>query len=143
MTAVANLARILIPIGVPIAAYSSCPGARKRWQMSKLYPPQMISQIIAVLFLLAVGAAWAMGQESSAKDISYIILTILIAASMLLNCRDAQVYRQMIANVAVFMVGFLIYTVADQASAEQVMLAPVVSVLLIDMVLAIQAMSYN
>ena len=107
--------------------------------MSQLYPPQLICQIIAILVLLSIGAAWALGDASSSKDISYVILTVLIAASMWLNCKDAQVYRQTVANIALFIVAFLIYSSADGSSAERVVLAPAVAVFMIDVMLGIQA----
>ena len=96
-------------------------------------------QVVAVLILLRVGIAWSLGDASISKDISYLILTCLLAGNMLLNCKEAQLYRQVIANVTVFMVAFLIYSAASSECAEKVVLAPVVGTFLIDMILAFQA----
>ena len=139
MTAVGTLARVLVPVGLPMAAYYACEYASRRWKMSKQYPPALVCQIVAILFLLCIGVAWACGEPSTSKDLSYLILTVLIAASMVLNCKDAQEYRQMVANVAVFMVAFLIYSGADGGTSEKVVLAPAISVLLVDLILLIQA----
>ena len=123
-----------------MASYLACKDAKERWLMAALYPPQFVCQVIAILILLGVGIAWSLGGASASKDISYCILTALLAGSMLLNCKNAQKYRQMIANVTVFIVSFLVYSAADCEGAEKVILAPVVSMFLIDMILAIQAM---
>jgi hypothetical protein len=107
--------------------------------MSRLYPPQLICQIIAIMVLLSVGGAWATGDPSLSKDVSYLILTVLIAAVMLLNCKDALAYRQAVANIALFVVAFLLYSSADGSTPERVLLAPVVAIFMIDVMLGIQA----
>lgn len=137
---IATTARIVTPVLLPMAAYIACPNAPERFALSVMYPPQFVCQVIAILILLGVGIAWSLGDASVSKDISYFILTALIAGSMLLNCKDAQKYRQMIANVTVFIVSFLVYSAADCEGAEKIVLAPVVSMFLLDMILSVQAM---
>ena len=107
--------------------------------MSKLYPAQLICEGIALLFLLCVGAAWAAAEEGTVKDLSYLVLTGLIAASMFFNCEGEDDYTQMLGNAGVFVVAFLVYSAAGSASTEQVLLCPAVSVCLIDLIFAIQA----
>lgn len=117
----------------------TCPDVRRRWQLSRMYLPQLICQIIAILVLISVGAAWAIGDPSLSKDVSYLILTVLVAAVINMNCKGSLAYRQAVANVALFIVSFLIYSSADGTTPERVVLAPAVAVFLIDVVLGIQA----
>ena len=105
-----------------------------------MYPPQFVCKVLAILILLGVGIAWSIGEPSASKDISYLILVLLLAGSVLINCKQAQKYRQLIANITVFIVAFLVYSAADCDGAEKIVLAPIVSVFLIDMILSIQAM---
>lgn len=135
---VASVCRLILPILLPTILYLLCPDSPHRFRNSALYPPLFVCQLIALIVLLGIGIAWCSGDASIAKDVSYLILTLLLAGSILLNCKEAQTYRQLISNVTIFMIGFLIYSAADGSGVEKVTLAPVVAVFLIDMILSIQ-----
>jgi len=129
--------RVLTPIVAPFVAYYLFATATSRWR-NKLYPLPAICQIIALLLLISIGLAWATGSVCASKDATYVIFTILLSINLVMNCTDDQIYREMISSISIFMIGFLLYSAAEAGTNERVLLAPVLSILLIDMIIAIQ-----
>jgi hypothetical protein len=132
----AAVVRFLLPLLLPALAYLSCSERQRRWELSFLYPPAPICRVVAALALLCVALAWACGDPSISKDISYVILTLLLALSAWQTCRDVQAYAQMLGFLASFAVAFLVYSAC--AGSEHVLLAPVVVLLLLELVIAVQ-----
>lgn len=142
MVSAGAIARFVIPVGVPIAAFFICSRSSNRWSMSKLYPPALVCQILSICVLLLLGFAWACGDNSTAKDISYLILVCLMSVEICQARSGSSSYKQMVMNVAIFTVALIIYSASDSESSEKVLLAPALSAFLIDMVLSIQSAQF-
>ena len=140
----ADTMRLFIPVVAPMITYVSAPNAKSRWTLSKTYPPELICQVMALVILLLAGAAWSKGDPSTARDITFLILTVMICASIYLNgskFAENVVKTQNMLNVAAFFTAFLIYSAAMDQNCEKVLLAPLLVALLLDTILSLQSVS--
>ena len=104
-----------------------------------LCPPPQVALWVTLTLAVVLGIAWALGAPRNSKDLTYFILAVVLAGGMLANRLDMKPYRQMLINVALFIVAFLLYSASGGCTAERVLLGLVVAVLLVEMVLSIQA----
>ena len=141
MAALANGLRLFFPLALGGMVYAwwgdrGIIQRRKHWRESVLRREIAVA-VVALIFLL-IGAAWMACDANLGTDFCFLSFSMLFAATLIpekhVTNEAVKMFR---ISTAVFAVSFITYS-ASNTSSSAVLLAPVISLLLLDLILASQ-----
>ena len=126
--------RCLIPLLAVGLTLLYCQPAKKRLEKINGVFPEPYCSFITFVVIFCIGLAWATGAKpSQSKDCAYAMLLLLLIVCLLYNCRNYAKHRDTQCSWILFTYILMLFAAEDQSNTR-VFLAPVLSLLLLDMI---------